>query len=559
MPPSPNAGYVNEAGVMSSSLRAVARAADTYGIELERLHGVWDTLDGVRRSFNEQVQALAAGIAGDWSPDLVQVVSAELFAARSAFLGDVTTLASDVGANDMAMRTAVGANRSLEWASSGFGHYSEDPADEAMTRPGAPGPSSTPEDVARWWEGLSEDERFAVTAANPEIIGSADGLPAEARDQANRSLLASDLATWEMRKAQGRLSPEEDTALGHANAASAALENIVVDPVTGERVTPLLHVYDPLAFGGDGAVAISYGNPDTADNVAALVPGTTIKGSDIAGFGAEHPGYADFAENIYSSARVADPTASVAAIVWIGYDTPEFDETVATEDMAKAGGDRLADYMEGLDAARTGEPAHTTVIGHSYGSTTVGHAATTSGQGLEVEEIVFVGSPGVGSGVDHAEDLGGARVWAGNASRDLVARLADNGWWNSDSAGDFASGGGAGPLVVEEIDLGMGDDVGDEDFGALRFEAEAVDRADSTEAPDHHLTGAFEGTSLDDHSKYFIDGSESLTNIGRIVAGKPDDVELAGHTYDPLLDGVQDPEFDRQPEAQPTVVVVPGY
>ena len=43
--------------------------------------------------------------------------------------------------------------------------------------------------------------------------------------------------------------------------------------MTGEPVGSQLYLYDPAAFDGDGAVAVSAGDLDTADNVSVSVPG----------------------------------------------------------------------------------------------------------------------------------------------------------------------------------------------------------------------------------------------------------------------------------------------
>ncbi len=60
------------------------------------------------------------------------------------------------------------------------------------------------------------------------------------------------------------------------------------------------------------------------------------------------------------------------------------------------------------------------MIGHSYGSTVVGHAA--SGHDLPVDDVIFVGSPGVG--VDHASELNlePGQVWSSHAENDVIRR-----------------------------------------------------------------------------------------------------------------------------------------
>ena len=72
------------------------------------------------------------------------------------------------------------------------------------------------------------------------------------------------------------------------------------------------------------------------------------------------------------------------------------------------------------------------MVGHSYGSTVVGY--TAAARGLDADDVVFVGSPGVG--VRHAGDLGvpAGHVWAGTARYDPI-RLAGVGgdlWFGPD-------------------------------------------------------------------------------------------------------------------------------
>ena len=83
----------------------------------------------------------------------------------------------------------------------------QDPlATGAMARPGAPGTAPPRAHVAEWWSTLTAAEKEAVVAAYPDVIGCADGLPADARDQANRILLAGDLALLGAKEDDGTLS-----------------------------------------------------------------------------------------------------------------------------------------------------------------------------------------------------------------------------------------------------------------------------------------------------------------------------------------------------------------
>jgi pimeloyl-ACP methyl ester carboxylesterase len=214
-------------------------------------------------------------------------------------------------------------------------------------------------------------------------------------------------------------------------------------------------------------------------------------------------------------------------MMWLGYDAPDafYDAATLTEGRAEDGGGRFADAIDGLRASRPYDTAHLTVIGHSYGSTTVAHAATD--RHIDVDDIVLVGSPGAGGGVDHASELGvGAdHVWVGRNSEDLVAALGDHGWVGGHTL----------------FGAGLGNDPSEDDFGAHRFEAEDVTRS-----------GWHRGVGQ--HGNYFNVDTESLYNIGRVVDGHGGDVRLADHTYDPFIGGPEDPEQDRTPSSDK-----PGY
>jgi uncharacterized protein YoxC len=508
-----------DAQAMGMTLRKVSRAADDYAETLTALQSRYDGLVDRRAVLVDRRQQLISDINA--AVDVTDAQIAVLRDRAADLTTDITTLTTDhddlhtdVDANDRTMISAFSSSDTLE-KSRRQSAGTPDPADTAMQRDGSPlGGDSTPEQVNSWWESLSDDEKAAVTAAYPDVVGNADGIPVSARDDANRIVMGTDLAALALLEERGELSYEQRIALENARSAEDALANGAgrTDPITDEPLDPSLVIYDPYAFDGDGRMAISLGDPDTADNVSVLVPGLTTNSSSASSLTTD-------AYNIYEASRFADPSASTASMMWIGYDAPsDWDSlTVGGEGRATEGGALLADTVDGLRASRDGDPAHLTVVGHSYGSTTVGHAAYD--EGLAADDIVVVGSPGLGGDVDHASDLGiGAdHVWAGNNSRDPVAALADDGWFGSHTLGG----------------AGMGNDTVEDDMGANRFQAESTTRGDVR--------------WFGDHSKYFEPNSESLYNISQVVAGDYDEVIGADHTHDPWYDAPQDPEWDREP------------
>jgi hypothetical protein len=178
---------------------------------------------------------------------------------------------------------------------------------------------------------------------------------------------------------------------------------------------------------------------------------------------------------------------------------------VVTPGAADRGGERFGDFIEGLRVSDSGDPAHLTAIGHSYGSTTVGHALE---DGAPVDDAVLIGSPGQPVGT--ADGLTDADVWVGSKDYDPVTLLG------------LGDRGGIGAL---------GYDPAQETFGGTRFETG---------------NGSYQVEDLfKNHTSYF-DG-ESLDNLGHIVADRdgdvtrddPRDAWTSGHyqTLDELLLG----------------------
>jgi hypothetical protein len=515
----------HRADAMSLALRGVAQRVDAHADEMAslkdrrvglvdwRLHLVRHLAD-LRRRIDAATEDEAAALQAE-----ADALGREI----GHFDTDVTSWSSDVGTEEQAMSLAFSRVLTLEQVEAAYGGAA-DPADAALaTKPAA---GASPDAVHAWWVGLTEAQRQALIAAAPRSIGNLDGIPAGARDAANRVSLGRDLAQLEAYDAAGDLSGHEQDLLRNARAAYGALERIEdgVDPVTGDPIEAQVYLYDPGAFEGDGAVAISAGDLDTADNTSLVVPGFGTDGAS-AGYQAER------AIRLYEASRSLETTETNATLFYIGYDAPDNLPTdgldaagVITEDMAEAGGEHVADALDGLRAMRPDNPTHLTAIGHSYGSTTLGHAAHD--EGIPVDDIVVVGSPGLGGDTDHADDLGidPDHVYAGANSRDPVTYLGNHGWFNLETFGG----------------LGLGDDPAEDDFGANRFEAEDPSR------PGYPDFGQ--------HSLYFDHDTESLYNIASVVNGDYADVLLAEHNYDPWWGGVQDPELDRDPTTTDTLV-----
>jgi hypothetical protein len=174
--------------------------------------------------------------------------------------------------------------------------------------------------------------------------------------------------------------------------------------------------FDPA---GDGIAAEVIGDLATADRIAVLVPGvdTALRDFDRGLGGVTRRAPAVQARVLYRSLLAADPSARVAVVAWLGYDTPEgIGLDSVRQASARAGAAALTTFVRGLTAQRPG--AAVTLIGHSYGAIVVGLAAPRLS---EVRDLVALGAPGMGA--DRAADLGGARVWSALAADDWIRRI----------------------------------------------------------------------------------------------------------------------------------------
>ncbi|MFF9561376.1 alpha/beta hydrolase, partial [Streptomyces albus] len=242
----------------------------------------------------------------------------------------------------------------------------------------------TPAELHRLWETLSPGEKDALARWDPSI-GSLDGLPALDRDYYNRRYLT----------VLERL-PDRTVAAGYAAVHGELRPDMFLLSVT------------------DGHAVVAVGNPDAADNVATLVPGT---GSGLSGVG----GDLQRTKAMYDAAVRTAPTEATSVILWSGYDSPPGIPDAASDLYANSAAPRLDSFQNGLRASHDGPPSHNVVIGHSYGSTVVG-AATTRGASLDVDELVFVASPGVDA--ERVNELSLDRVDAAEVARHVHSTTA---------------------------------------------------------------------------------------------------------------------------------------
>ncbi|MFJ8312890.1 MULTISPECIES: alpha/beta hydrolase [unclassified Streptomyces] len=252
-----------------------------------------------------------------------------------------------------------------------------------------------------------------------------------------------------------------------------------------------LWAYDPMAFGGGGRAAIVVGDLENAAYVAFCVPGT---GHSLATL----PWCAEGARSLHQECLEGNPEANVAVVYWMGYQPPSLVPQAGLASYAEEGEKLLRRDLDELKQGwnqsasrrRLNLPApRLTVSGHSYGSATVGLAATRQ-EGF-ADSLILLGSPG--SYADHAADLkvGTNNVFVGASNMDAVTYLQR-----------------------------FGTDPAHRAFGATRF------RADYT-GPDRNM--------ISEHSHYYDAGSESVHNIAQIVMGQPQNLIHQNHRTRPSV------------------------
>lgn len=303
--------------------------------------------------------------------------------------------------------------------------------------------ADSPASVAAAWLELTDDERSALLASRPGLIGNLEGIPYPVRFQANRTVLAETVAT----------GPHGDPLDGQL-----ALLGVELSADFGGELL-LFHPFEQ----SQATAAVVYGAPRTARGEAMdpFVGATNVNllvGGMLSGLGdLEAWGQSARDLNRYSEAYGGPGTGSVT-IAWYGYDSPN----LATEHgmgSAIEGAARMSSTLLGLAAEAPGSVT-TSVIGHSYGSTTAFLAVGGSPVDLAVDRLIAVGSAGVPDGYhaawtgDAPMDYSGTEVYATRAPWDFIGRYGEHSSFGHGTdpeeipgAVSFSSDGGFAPSL----------------------------------------------------------------------------------------------------------------
>ncbi|EYT61131.1 hypothetical protein H483_0113380 [Dietzia sp. UCD-THP] len=310
-----------------------------------------------------------------------------------------------------------------------------------------------PRAVAGLWHSLGPAERERLARDHPDL-GSVAGLSSATRDAINRTRLR-------------RL-----VAAGPTPGLLALSDHLAEDP--GRHL---------LALHRDGRAVVASGDPDGADGVVTLIPGTGSSTQSI-------DRTAERAQAM-CEAGAENSTGSCVSVSWQGYDAPEkVTDAGFSAAPARAHAHDLRTFAAGLDAVERmdGVDSPHAAVGYSYGSAVLG-AAAADPSGLAADRMIHVGSPGatVDTVAQQWVDEGGTARQAGE--RDVVgvaSRWDPVPWWSITGV--------------------LGARPGTEDFGGL-----SVDVTEPGSGP---------GSTRGAHSAYFDRGTVSLAELGRLIGDR---------------------------------------
>ncbi|MFE9581511.1 alpha/beta hydrolase [Nocardia sp. NPDC006044] len=341
-----------------------------------------------------------------------------------------------------------------------------------------------PQMLHDFWLKLSPAEKDAFYQRD-HFIGNREGIPQADRDHYNR-LNLNDLRD----KAQQRLDrliADHDKAIRNRDAnandsswltriAAARKEldgynNIYEQSQSKDGVPRLLSLVDDK-----GHAAVAFRNPDTADNICTYVPGTFASTTDAKGFAVD----VNRSDVMRRAAELADPSKKTSVVTWIGYDAPQSIPAAIGSSYARNAALPLDEFQNGLRVTHDGARSANTVVGHSYGTTVIGQAAS-HGRTLDADKLVLVASPGLD--VDRPEHMSLTGVASGEVHDHIYYTAAA---WDPVAGAPSLSPHGPEPQRTP---------------GWGTFFSNG---------------GGWIGSA---HGSYWDDGNPALTNMGMIISG----------------------------------------
>lgn len=314
----------------------------------------------------------------------------------------------------------------------------KDQLDRALSTSSGMSPGDRAAYLATWSKGLTDEDRTTLAMFDPARVGNLDGMPNSLRYAANKVNLANALAVEQQKVRDWKPPPgKEDTdyvgwsRLGdRIKMMDKLLNGAEVDKRTLERTPYQVLAFTPPSYDGfkvtdDGRLAVVSGDLDKAQHVGVFVPGITNRIDNF-----------DSTLNQAVNARKQAGADDTATVAWLGYDTPEFQDSVTT-DKAVTGGHALATFLQGIQRDKGSD---LTLMAHSYGTLVTSKAlqdVTRNHWNLPDRTVLF-GSPGLGEDIHSASELGlppGYPIYALRAPGDPVELTAAHGMDPADMPG----------------------------------------------------------------------------------------------------------------------------
>jgi hypothetical protein len=366
-----------------------------------------------------------------------------------------------------------------------------------------------PDLIREVWNGLTPEQRAALIAAAPLVIGNLNGIPLRDRVAANRINIRDEIAARETKiekieqqKAEALRNAyygDDDVAavydqqIDEQQAVIDYYQSLLDQQVTWRDESGVPHtddgarvvVFDPR----NQAIATYQGplDPATGDipewvrNVAVSVPGT---GASMTDFNDE------LGSHLYTAAGKES-----AVFQWAGGEFPQNLWEATSSSYADKLAPELRDFT---NAIAVPEGADLTVLGHSYGGATVGLAEQA---GLSADRILYVAAAGMGHGVDGLLDFPLTKDvphYSMMARNDLVVGLIQG-----------ADGGGLHGQSALDAD------------GVIRLETGFVQDGDpgSGTIEGHNIPGNGTIPAIDAHSTILQRGTGAFENIVAVITG----------------------------------------
>jgi hypothetical protein len=238
-----------------------------------------------------------------------------------------------------------------------------------------------PDDVASWWRDLPDDQRAALIAGAPTLVGALDGVPALDRVAANKINAANRIKQAEREiqdwRDKGASFGQRDFYLDEIKELNA--EIAYLQEATGADATVQLYLYDQKA---DRIVEMIGTPSQRTSQVVTYVPGTLAKLGDF---------YDGAPQQIPTWLHNQNPDGVVAFV----YKDGRFPQNPLTEandqEYARNTGKTLANFEDGMRQDPDLRDAESVAIGHSWGLSNV---TSSEVAGAHYDKVVSLSGAG---------------------------------------------------------------------------------------------------------------------------------------------------------------------